>query len=75
MRKMLRRPWKGRVICGVCAGIGARFGVHTALVRLLFLGLCLAHGVGIFAYVMALLLIPEEIRCWSADKGCYEEYC
>lgn len=34
-----------------------------------------AHGLGIFAYVMAALLIPEEIRCWSAEEGFYEEYC
>ena len=45
------------------------------LVRLAFVGLCLAHGLGIFAYVMAAPLIPEEIRCWSAEEGFYEEYC
>ena len=62
MRRMLRRPWKGRMLCGVCMGLA-------------FVGLCLAHGLGIFAYVMAALLIPEEIRCWSAEEGFYEEYC
>ena len=62
MRRMLRRLWKGRMLCGVCMGLAAQFTV-------------LAHGLGIFAYVMAALLIPEEIRCWSAEEGFYEEYC
>lgn len=75
MRRMLRRSWKGRMLCGVCMGLGARFTVPVMAVRLAFVGLCLAHGLGIFAYVMAALLIPEEIRCWSAEEGFYEEYC
>lgn len=72
---MLRRPWKGRLLCRVRMGLAARFAVPVALVRLAFVGLCLAHGFGIFAYVMAALLIPEEIRCWSAEEGFYEDFC
>lgn len=75
MRRMLRRPWKGRLLCGVFMGLAARFAVPVALVRLAFVGLCLAHGFGIFAYVMAALLIPEEIRCWSAEEGFNEDFC
>lgn len=75
MRRMLRRPWKGRCFAGCAWGSAARFAVPVILVRLAFVGLCLAHGLGIFAYVMAALLIPEEIRCWSAEEGFYEEYC
>ena len=67
MRRMLRRPWKGRLLCGVRMGLAARLGMPVMLVRLAF--------VGIFACVMAALLIPEEIRCWSAEEGFYEEYC
>ena len=72
---MLRRPWKGRMLCGVCMGLAARFGMPVMAVRLAFAGLCLVHGLGIFAYVMAALLIPEEIRCWSVEEGYYKEYC
>ena len=75
MRRMLLRPWKGRVFCGVCAGVAAYFGVDVRLVRILWGMLCMAKGVGIFAYVMASLLIPEQIRCWNAEEGYYEEYC
>lgn len=75
MRRMLRRPWKGWMLCGVCMGLAARFEMPVMLVRLAFAGLCLAHGLEIFAYVMAALLIPEEIRCWSAEEGFYEECC
>lgn len=75
MRRMLRRPWKGRMLCGVCMGLAARFTVPVMAVRLAFVRLCLAHGLGFFAYAMAALLIPEEIRYWSAEKWYYEEYC
>lgn len=56
-------------------GLAARLGMPVMLVRFAFVRLCLAHGFGIFAYVMAALLIPEEIRYWSAEKWYYEEYC
>ena len=75
MRRMLRRPWKGRMLCGVRMGLAARFTVPVMAVRLAFVGLCLVHGLGIFAYVMAALLIPEEIRCWSAEEGFNEDFC
>ena len=68
MRRMLRRPWKGRLLCRVRMELAARFTVPVMAVQLAFVGLCLAHG-------MAALLIPEEIRCWSAEEGFYEEYC
>ena len=72
---MLRRPWKGRLLCGVRMGLAARFTVPVMAVRLVCVWLCLAHGIGIFSYGMAALLIPEELRCWSAEEGFYEEYC
>lgn len=75
MKRMLLRPWKGRMLCGVCAGIAAYFDVDVRLVRALWGALCLVKGIGIFAYVMASLLMPEEIRRWSAEEGYYEDYC
>ena len=75
MRRMLRRPWKGRLLCGVRMGLAARLGMPGRLGRLAFVGLGLSLGLGSFACVMAALLIPEEIRCWSAEEGFYEEYC
>ena len=34
MRRMLRRPWKGRLLCGVRMGLAARFTVPVMAVRL-----------------------------------------
>ena len=75
MRRMLRRPWKGLLLCGVRMGLAARLGMPVMLVRFAFVRLCLAHGLGFFAYALAALLIPEEIRYWSVEKWYYEEYC
>lgn len=74
-KRMLLRPWKGRMLCGVCAGLAAYFDVDVRIVRALWAAACLMKGVGLFAYVMASLLLPEEIRCWSAEEGYYEDYC
>ena len=46
MRRMLRRPWKGRMLCGVCMGLAARFAVPVILVRLAFVGLAWRMGLG-----------------------------
>ena len=32
MRRMLRRPWKGRLLCRVCMGLAARFTVPVMAV-------------------------------------------
>lgn len=75
MKRMLLRPWKGRMLCGVCAGIAAYFDVDVRIVRILWAAGCLVKGIGLFAYVMASLMLPEEIRCWNAEEGYYEDYC
>jgi signal transduction histidine kinase len=45
------RSTNGRVIAGVCGGIGERLGVDPTLVRLVFALLALAGGAGILLYL------------------------
>lgn len=58
MRKLFR-PTEGRVVGGVCAGLGRYFDIDPVLFRLGFVvfGLC---GAGILAYFIALFVIPSE---------------
>ena len=58
--KKLVRPRDGRMVAGVCAGIGKYYGLDPTLVRVGWvLMVCLA-GTGLLAYVICWVIIPEE---------------
>ncbi len=59
-RPRLSRTRRGRLIGGVCSGLGAHFGVDPILFRIAFVGLAIFSGVGIALYLAILLLVPEE---------------
>jgi phage shock protein C len=56
----LRRPRADRLLFGVASGIADHFGLDRTVVRLGFVVLGLAGGMGVPLYLAALLLIPEE---------------
>ncbi len=68
MEKRLYRSRTERVLGGVCGGIAEYFGVDPTLVRLLALVLILAGGVGIIAYIIAWIVIPEEPEKEKAEE-------
>jgi signal transduction histidine kinase/phage shock protein PspC (stress-responsive transcriptional regulator) len=53
--EMLRRSANDRVLTGVAGGIGERLGIDPVVVRLAFVVLALAGGVGVLLYVAAAL--------------------
>jgi phage shock protein C len=60
-RQGLVRPRQGRVIAGVCAGLGRRFGIEPWLARLLFvLILFVIPGSQILIYPILWILMPSE---------------
>ncbi|GAA1532363.1 hypothetical protein GCM10009827_057790 [Dactylosporangium maewongense] len=57
----LVRPVQGRVLGGVCAGLGRRFGIDPWPARLLFALILLAiPGTQILAYPILWILMPAE---------------
>ena len=56
----LVRSRSERVVAGVCGGIGRYLGVDPVLLRIAFIVLALANGLGVIAYVVAWVAIPEE---------------
>jgi phage shock protein C len=58
--KRLYRSRTDRVLGGVCGGLGRYFGIDPVIVRLLAIVLTLAGGAGVVAYLVALLLVPQE---------------
>ena len=58
--RRLVRAGSGRVIGGVCAGLGRYFNLDPIIFRIGAIVLVLAGGAGLLAYLAALLLIPSE---------------
>jgi len=58
--KRLYRLRDERMLGGVCFGIGKYFEVDPVLIRLLWIVVSLVYGVGILAYVIAWIIIPEK---------------
>jgi len=56
----VRRSRSERVIAGVCGGLGRYLGIDPVLLRVAFIILALANGLGLIAYVVAWVAIPEE---------------
>jgi phage shock protein PspC (stress-responsive transcriptional regulator) len=59
-RVSIHRARKGRVFGGVARGIANKFAIDPLYVRLAFVLLTLASGVGVFLYVAGLALMPDE---------------
>ncbi|MDD6193628.1 MAG: PspC domain-containing protein [Lachnospiraceae bacterium] len=56
--KRLRKSYDKK-LCGVCAGIAEYFNIDPTIVRLVWLLLVLCVGTGIWAYIIAAIVMPE----------------
>lgn len=61
MGKRLYKSSSNRMLSGVCGGIGEYFNLDPTLVRLAWVLFCVMGGSGILAYIIAAIVIPEEI--------------
>ena len=59
-QRVVRRSRSERVIAWVCGGVGRYLGVDPVLLRIAFIILALANGLGVIAYVVCWVAIPEE---------------
>lgn len=58
--KKLYKDQSKKMICGVCAGIAKYFGIDPTIVRLAVVVLSLFTGVGLIAYIIAALIMPND---------------
>jgi len=59
-RKRLVRPRLGRKIAGVCLGFAEYFDIDVTLVRLMWLIGSFMTGIGLLAYPIAWIVMPDE---------------
>ena len=58
--KKLYRSTKDRVIGGVCGGLGDYLNIDPVLLRVLWAVMFFAGGMGLLAYIIAWIIMPEE---------------
>ncbi len=56
-RRLYRDP-DDQVIAGVASGLAKYFGIDPAIVRIIFVVLIFAHGLGVLAYVILWIAVP-----------------
>jgi phage shock protein C len=54
------RPRQGRKIAGVCLGFAEYFDIDVTVIRLAWLIVSFMTGIGLFAYPIAWIVMPEE---------------
>ena len=59
-KRLYRAPKKDSIIAGVAAGIANYFELDPVLVRLLWVVVSLAWGLGIVAYLLAWIIMPRK---------------
>lgn len=57
--RRLYRSTTNRVLAGVCGGLGDYFAIDPTLIRVIFVVLFFGAGVGLLAYLIMWLIIPE----------------
>ena len=60
MEKRLYRSNTRTVVGGVCGGIGEYFEIDPAFIRILFVLLALANGIGVLVYIASWIIIPRR---------------
>ena len=58
--KRLYRSRKERIIGGVCGGLGNYLNVDPVFTRLIWAVLFFFGGIGLLAYIIAWIIVPEE---------------
>jgi phage shock protein PspC (stress-responsive transcriptional regulator) len=53
------RDIDNRIIGGVCAGMGAYWDLDPLIIRIIFIALVLAGGLGVFVYLILYIVLPE----------------
>ena len=58
--KRLYRSRSDRKIAGVCGGLAGYFGIDPVIPRLVWIVFVLAAGMGVLAYIICWLVVPQE---------------
>jgi phage shock protein PspC (stress-responsive transcriptional regulator) len=73
-QKQLIRPKQGRMVAGVCAGLGQFFGIDANIVRIVFAALTVfSAGAAALVYLVAWAVVPEEGESGSIAESYFNK--
>ena len=64
----LRKSATNKTLCGVCGGIGEYFEIDPTLVRLVWVVLGFCGSLGLWAYIIAAVIIPQRPQYIEGEK-------
>lgn len=67
VRKKLFRDPNRKILGGVCSGIASYFRCEIALIRFIAIVLFICSGVGVIAYIVLWIVIPEAVTKEEID--------
>ena len=73
MAKRLCRSSKDRVLFGVCGGLGKYFNIDPVIVRVIFVITICFVGLGIIAYIILAIVVPNENSKAAEPKDTVKE--
>ncbi|MEA3459593.1 MAG: PspC domain-containing protein [Chloroflexota bacterium] len=73
MDNRLHRSRKEKMIAGVCGGLAEYFRIDPTIVRLAFVLLTLADGIGVLAYLILWAIMPKEERAGAPTEEVVRE--
>ena len=68
MEHRLYKSTKNKMVNGVCGGIAEYFDIDPTIVRLAWVILGFCGGVGLWAYVIAAVIIPQRPQYIEGEK-------
>ncbi len=73
MAKRLFRSREDRMIWGVCGGLAKYFDIDPTIVRIIFVLLLFANGIGVLAYLIIAIVVPLEGSKSTAPREAVKE--
>jgi len=73
MEKRLHRSQTDRMIWGVCGGLAKYFDIDPTIIRIIFVVLIFANGLGILAYIILAIVVPLEGSKATEPKDAIKE--
>ena len=73
MEKRLYRNRSDRMLWGVCGGLAKYFDMDPVIIRIVFVLLIFANGLGILAYIIMAIVVPLEGSKATAPKEAIKE--
>lgn len=65
MDKKLYKVEEGKMLCGVCTGLGRYLSIDPTIIRLLLVCTNIFYGVGTLCYILAAIILPTEDKVYK----------